>query len=409
MKLRKITKKAVFKKRVLVRCDFDVPLIKKETKEGKLKFIIEDDTRIQGALLTINYLIKNKAEKIILISHLGRPKGKKDFNLSLRPVAESLKKILNTGFPVLEIEYNGFEAFQIAPNLILLENIRFYPGEEENSPLFARKLARLGDVFVMDAFATAHRSSASIVGISRYLPSFAGLRLFLEVSSLQKILNNPRRPFVVIMGGAKLSDKIEVISNLLPKVDYFLVGGGIANTFLAALGYGVGRSLIDVEKIPLVQDLFKKYSSKIILPEDVVVTDNLSEKGQLIIKEVFSLPQEICPSPYLIADIGPKTVKKYSQIIEKAKTLLWNGPLGVYEVSQFALGTKKIGKVFAKVAAGKPYGVVGGGDVVGALKRLKVIGGIDYISTGGGAMLEFLAGKKLPGIEILKTNSTQRG
>ncbi len=297
---------------------------------------------------------------------------------------------------------NSFDAFEIKPRLFLLENIRFYPEEEKNDSKFSKKLAGLADVFVVDAFGTAHRKHASVVGISKYLPTVSGLLLFSEISALDRVLRKPAYPFIAIMGGAKISDKIKIIENLLPSVDKLLIGGGIANTFLKSLGYGVGSSLVEDKELELAKDLLEKFKDKIILPEDVIVADSIDKYAKIENVNIQTNPHTICVEPYVIVDIGLKTIDLFSDIIKKAETLIWNGPLGIYEIEKFAKGTKEIGKVFSEVSYGKPFGLVGGGNVVTALEKMNVIRGVDYISTGGGAMLEYLAGKKLPGIEVIE-------
>ncbi len=342
---------------------------------------------------------------MILISHLGRPEGKKDLRYSLEPVAEKLKELLKLKAQNLKLKakINSFDAFQIAPNLILLENIRFYPGEEKNSPQFAHKLANLGDIFVMDAFGAAHRAHASTFGVAQILPSVSGLLLASEVHALSRALEKPERPLVAIMGGAKLDDKIEVIFNLISKVDSLILAGGIANTFLQAEGYQAGDSITSNKFIPLIKNLLKKERKKIILPIDAVIANKLDGKANIKIVTLGNKSAIICKPPWSIVDIGKKTIKLFSDIIKEAETIIWNGPLGVYEIRKFAKGTHDVGKVVDEVSKGKPYGLVGGGDVITALEKMKIISDIDYVSTGGGAMLKYLAGKKLPGIEILRS------
>ncbi len=381
-------------KRVIVRCDFDVPI-----KGG----LVADDTRIRRSLETIRCLLRGEAERLILVAHRDRPGGKKIKELSLSPVAKRLAELLGQKSLPLKEKYQHFEAFRIDPRVVLLENIRFYPQEEKNNPNFSKRLALLGDIFVMEAFATAHRKHSSTFGIASYLPTVAGLNFASEISHLERISKDPQSPFVVIMAGAKVKEKIGVISNLLSKLDYLLLGGGIATTFLAALGCRMCNSLVDFDSLPLAQSLLAKYKKKIFLPLDLKLAKKIEPKAKIIIKEV-SFPGNFCRAPYFVVDIGPKTIKKFSQIIRKAQTLLWNGPLGIYEIPRFAQGTRAIGKVFEEVASGKPYGLVGGGDVVGALEKSGYIKRIDYISTGGGAMLAFLAGQRLPGLEITKVN-----
>lgn len=392
-------------KRVLIRCDFNVPLtgeVRGRHRYGK-EFVVSDDTRIRKTLPTIKYLLNKKAKEIILVSHLGRPRGKKDLSLSLKPVAVSLSELLGAkNKKIVTKKINGFDTFEIRPRLFLLENIRFYPEEEKNDLKFAQSLAKLADVFIVDAFGTAHRKNASVLGIPKYLPTVAGLLLDSEISALDKILRDPSHPFIAIMGGAKVSDKIKVIENLLSSVEKLLIGGGVANTFLLSLGYGIGSSLVETEELELAKDLLYKFKDKIILPEDVVVADSVDKYAQTENVNIYTNPHTICEEPYIIVDIGPKTIDLYSDIIKKAETIIWNGPLGIYEIEKFANGTKEIGRVVGKVSRGKPYGLVGGGNVVTALEKMNVISGIDYVSTGGGAMLEFLAGKKLPGIEVIE-------
>ncbi len=392
-------------KRIIVRCDFNVPL----TSEGKdrhrygKEFTVSDDTRIRKTLPTINYLLKKGAKKIILISHLGRPKGKKDLSLSLKPIAINISEMLKIKEKPKLKKINGFDVFEIDSKLLLLENIRFYSEEEKNDLNFAKKLAKLADFFVEDAFGVVHRKHASIVGISKYLPTVSGLLLFSEISALNRVLRKPRYPFIAILGGVKISDKIKVIENLLPKVDKLLIGGGVANTFLKSLEYGVGSSLVEDKELELAKNLLEKFKDKIILPEDVIVADSIDKYAKIENVNIQTNPHTICKEPCAIVDIGQETIDLFSDIIEKAETLIWNGPLGVYEIEKFAKGTKEIGKVFSEVSYGRPFGLVGGGNVVTALERMNVIRGVDYISTGGGAMLEYLSGKKLPGIKVIES------
>ncbi len=380
----------LFEKRVLVRVDFNVPM-----ENG----VIADDTRIKAALPTIQYLQRQKA-RIILISHLGRPKGKIDPAFSLVPVARELGKLLKE-----EIAFSqaiiGREAKNAAEALkpgqiLLLENVRFLPGEEKNDTETAAALADLGEIFVNDAFGTAHRAHASTVGVASYLPAVAGLLLEKEIRIMGKALKAPESPFVAILGGAKVSDKIGVIENLLNKVNHLIIGGGMANTFLKAMGYSVGKSLLETDKIDLAKQLLEKADQKqvkIHLPVDVVIAPalNASEAG----KEV-SL--KAIPEDQMILDIGSKTAEKFAEIIRNAKTVIWNGPMGVFEIAAFAEGTEKVAQAMAEVEG---VTIVGGGDSVAAVEKMGIGAKMTHISTGGGASLEFLEGKLLPGVQVL--------
>lgn len=378
-------------KRVLVRVDFNVPMDGGE---------ITDDTRIQAALPTIRRL-QELGARIILVSHLGRPKGNVTDDLRLDPVARRLGELLKTDV-VKTSSSVGREVEEAVSALaqgeiLLLENIRFYPGEEKNDPEFAAQLAGLADVFVSDAFGTAHRAHASTVGVAKHLPACAGLLMEKEISMLGKVLAEPSHPFVAIIGGAKVSDKIGVIRNLLEKVSTLVIGGGMANTFLAAQGYAMGASKVEEDKLDLARellDLAERRGVKMLLPADLVVADAFAaDAGRQIVKPSTGVPQG-----WMALDIGPLAREQFAEAIARAATVVWNGPMGVFEFDAFALGTEAVGRALAE---GKAFSVVGGGDSAAALEKLGMTGAVDHISTGGGASLEFLEGKALPGITIL--------
>jgi phosphoglycerate kinase len=373
-------------KRVLVRVDFNVPL-----ENGK----VTDDTRIVAALPTIKYLIDQGA-KVILCSHLGRPKGK-DQKLSLRPVATRLQELLGKpvtfvsdciGQPVERV-VEGMNAGDVT----LLENVRFYPEEEKNDPAFAKKLAAFGDVYVNDAFGSAHRAHASTEGVTAYLPGVAGFLMEKELNYLGSALANPAKPFVAILGGAKVSDKIKVIENLLPKVDALLIGGGMANTFLAARGLNMGQSLVEADKLAVAKALMDQGGTKIVLPVDAVIADKFATDAQSKIVAVDQVP-----SDWRVLDVGPKTIGAFEKILAGAKTVVWNGPLGVFEFPAFAKGTVEIARRLAQSGATT---IIGGGDSAAAVEQAGVADKMTHISTGGGASLEFLEGRTLPGVAAL--------
>ncbi|MGI6363099.1 MAG: phosphoglycerate kinase [Bacillota bacterium] len=391
MECKSIKSAAIKGKRVLLRVDFNVPMSAGE---------VTDDTRIRAALPTIKHL-RGQGARLILVSHLGRPKGTVKDELRLDPVARQLEKLL--GAPVAKVDTAiGEEAQQAVSALkdgdvLLLENIRFYPGEEKNEPAFARELAQLADIFVNDAFGTAHRAHASTVGVADYLPAYAGLLMEREIQMLGQVLTAPRRPFVAIIGGAKVSDKIGVIRNLLAKVDTLLIGGGMANTFLAAKGFDLGESKVEEDKLDLARELLAEAEDlgvQLLLPADVVVADAFSaDAGQQIVKAELGVPKG-----WMALDIGPLARQQFAEAISKAATVVWNGPMGVFEFDAFATGTAAIAEA---IADSKAFSVVGGGDSAAALEKLGKADAIDHISTGGGASLEFLEGKTLPGIAIL--------
>jgi len=376
--------------RVLVRVDFNVPL-----ENGK----ITDDTRIKETLPTIRYLRENKA-KVILISHLGRPKGKINEKYRLTPVAQRLQELL--GVPVIKIDdclgdkpAAAVKAMQPG-EVILLENVRFYPEEEKNDPAFAQKLSLLADIFVNDAFGTAHRAHASTEGVAHFLPAVMGFLMEKEVKMLTKILTAPEHPFMAILGGAKVSDKIGVVKNLLGKVDGLLLGGGLANTFLKAQGYSVGKSPVEEDKIKTAEeiiDLAKSRGVKITLPVDVVIVSEGEETDKIKIVKVDEIPAE-----GKIFDLGPESIRAFKVALQGAKTIFWNGPLGVFEQKAFAEGTLAIAKAMAEYNL---TSVVGGGDTLAAMYKAGVAQKITHLSTGGGASLEFLEGKVLPGLAAL--------
>jgi phosphoglycerate kinase len=378
-------------KKVLVRCDFNVPLDKAHE--------ITDDTRIRESIPTISYILERGAKKVILMSHLGRPEGKIIEDLRLNPVARRLEKLL--GEPVRKLNDCVGEEIKIQiansqERIILLENLRFHPEEENNDEEFSKELASLADIYVNDAFGTAHRAHASTEGITKFLPAVSGLLMEKEIEYLGSLLESPQRPFVAILGGAKVSDKIGVIQNLLSKLDRILIGGGMAYTFLKALGKNIGNSKLEREKLDMAKEIFKRAEDcnvKIFLPVDNVVADKIEETSKT----------EICgeniPEGLIGVDIGPKTREIFKEELKEAKTVFWNGPLGVFEIDKFCEGTKEIAEFIAGL---KAKTVIGGGDTVSAIKKFKLEDKISHISTGGGASLEFLEGKILPGISALK-------
>lgn len=378
-------------KKVLVRVDFNVPL-----EDGK----VTDDNRIKSALPTIKYLIDEKA-KVILMSHLGRPKGEVDDSLRMDPVAKKLADLINKNVTKVDdcIGNEPEEAIgkMKEGDILVLENTRFYPGEKENDPEFAKKLAELADIFVMDAFGAAHRAHASTVGVSDYLPSAAGFLLQRELNALGEVVENPEHPFVAIMGGAKISDKIGVIKNLFGKVDYLLTGGGIANTFIKAKGYETGDSLVEEDKLDEAKELMEKAEENgvnLILPIDVVIADEFKEDANSRVVDIDSIPE----GWQVLDAAGPKTLEKYKEILKKAKTIIWNGPLGVFEMEKFAKGTNAMAEALAESDART---VIGGGESAAAVIKIGLADKMSHISTGGGASLTFFEGKPLPAVEAL--------
>ena len=378
-------------KKVFVRCDFNVPM--DENKN------ITDNRRIVAALPTIKYLLEQNC-KVILCSHLGRPKGEVKEEFSLKPVAKELSKLLGQEV-IMANDVIGKDAETKAANLkngevMLLENVRFHREETDNDPEFAKKLASLAEVYVNDAFGTAHREHASTVGITKYLPAVSGFLIEKELKFLGNTLENPERPFVAILGGAKVSDKIGVIDSLLEKVDTLMIGGGMAYTFFKAQGYGVGNSLCEPDKCDLALELMKKAKQKgvkMMLPVDTKIGKEFKPDTESKIVGWKEIPDE-----WEGFDIGPETIKMFKDELQHAKTVIWNGPLGLFEFDQFAIGTNEIAKTLAEIDATT---IIGGGDSAAAAQKAGLADKITHISTGGGASLEFLEGKKLPGIEAL--------
>lgn len=390
-----ITDLEVRSKRVIVRVDFNVPMSK--TEEGK----ITDNARIVAALPTIKYLIKNNA-RIILLSHLGRPKGEAKKEFSLAPVAKELSKLLNKDVKFLQsnlvVDDNvKDEVLKLKDGEVaLLENTRFRNEETKNIDDFSKELAELGELYINDAFGTSHRAHCSNVGLCKFLPSAVGFLVEKEISIMGKALSNPERPFVAILGGAKVSDKITVIENLIEKVDSIIIGGGMAFTFLKSLGYSVGKSLLEDDKVDFAKELIEKAKSKnvkILLPIDVVVSKEFSNDSEFKTVNIDSIEDD-----YMGLDIGEKTVKLFSDEISNAKTVVWNGPMGVFEMSNFAKGTFEIARAIAESEA---ISIIGGGDSASAAEKSGYKDKITHISTGGGASLEFLEGKILPGINSI--------
>lgn len=378
-------------KKVLVRVDFNVPI-----KDG----VVGDDTRIQAALPTIKYLLEHDAG-LILCSHLGRPKGKVNPAFSLRPVADYLGEILGQAV-IFADDCIGPVAEEAASNLksrevLLLENTRFHAGEKANDPEMARQLAGLADIYVNDAFGSAHRAHASTEGVARYMPGVAGFLMEKEIRYLGQAIADPARPFLAILGGAKISDKIGVIKNLLDKADQVLIGGGMANTFFKAQGYPVGDSLVEDDSLEIARELVKSVENQLRLPVDVVIGNDFSNDAE---RQVMSMGP--IPDGWRIMDIGPETVDNFGKLISEAGTVAWNGPMGVFEFPNFAVGTNGVA---AAVADSQATSIIGGGDSVAAVKQAGLAANVTHISTGGGASLEMLEGKTLPGLAALEDKS----
>ncbi|MEW6275692.1 MAG: phosphoglycerate kinase [Bacillota bacterium] len=392
MKKKSVADVSVTGKRVLVRVDFNVPL----DQGGN----VADDTRIRASLPTIHYLIERGA-KVILASHLGRPKGKRDERCRLDPVARRLEELL--GKEVVKVDDCVGEEPKAAiagmqpGDVLLLENVRFYAEEEKNEERFARRLAELADLYVNDAFGAAHRAHASTEGVAHFLPAVAGFLMEKEINMLSKALAAPERPFVAILGGAKVSDKIGVCENLIARADVLIIGGGMANTFLKAQGWAMGKSLFEADKVELAGKLLEKAKAKGVdfrLPVDLVVALAPDPDARPRVVPVQDVPAE-----WMALDIGPESVKVFCEVVGKAKTIVWNGPMGVFEMAPFAAGTFEIARALAESQA---VTIVGGGDTAAAVEKAGVADKMTHISTGGGASLEFLEGKTLPGVAALQ-------
>lgn len=379
-------------KRVLVRVDFNVP---QDRKTGA----ITDDSRIRAALPTIKYLLQHDA-KIILMSHFGRPDGKMVEGLRMGIVAKRLSEILGkpvkcatdcVGPPVEEMV-----AAMKNKDILLLENLRFHPGEEAAYPVFTQSLARLGEIYVNDAFGSAHRSHASITGVTKYLPAVVGFLMENEIKTLSSLLENPNRPFVALIGGAKISDKVTILQNLISKIDSLLIGGGMSATFLKVEGYEIGKSLFEPDKLGVAVKIMHSAEDKKVrleLPIDVVVVTEIDARSVPQVVPVASIPKD-----RQIVDIGPQTIKNFSEELRRARTVFWNGPVGVYEIPQFARGTHEITKVVASLKAAT---IIGGGSTAEVVRELKLTDKMTFVSTGGGASLEFLSAGTLPGVEVI--------
>lgn len=377
-------------KRILTRVDYNVPL----DEPGK----ITDDTRIRATLPTLNHILDNRG-KLILMSHLGRPKGKRNEKLKLDPVGTRLSKLLNRPVKKLDdcigLTIEKTVSKMQSGEVVLLENLRFYPEEEANDDDFSRKLAFLGDLYINDAFGCSHRAHASIVGVTKYLQSGAGLLLAKEIEYLSKVVHSPEEPYVAILGGAKVAGKIMMVENLLYKVNTLIIGGGMAYTFMKARGENVGASRLEPDKISVAADILtraKQRKVSVLLPPDHLIADKVEPKARL------KLQDGPIPEGWRGVDIGPKTVKLFTDALASARTVIWNGPLGVFEIDKFAEGTRSIATTLAQL---KATTVVGGGDTAAALKKFGLTSQMTHVSTGGGASLEFLEGKELPGVAAL--------
>ena len=382
-------------KRVIVRVDFNVPL-----KDG----VVESDKRLKESLPTIKYL-REKGARVILMSHLGRPDGKRVPEMSLAPVAKVLGGLLGT-----EVKFASDAVGEPAKSavaalkdgeVLLLENLRFHAAEEDNDDAFARQLAGLADLYVNDAFGTAHRAHASTHGITKHLPqAAAGYLMKKELDYLGAALSNPIRPFVSIIGGSKVSSKIDVIKNLLPRVDRLLLGGGMTYTFLKAKGIEVGKSIVENDKVDFARSLLAEAGDKLVLPDDFQVTDKLDFKGRTV-GQLKTVGAKEIPADWEAVDIGPASIAKFAEILLPAKTIVWNGPVGVFEIDATAKGTIAIAEVLARATAAGATTIIGGGDSASAVKKAGVASNVSHVSTGGGASLEYLEGKALPGVDAL--------
>lgn len=382
-------------KKVLVRVDFNVEL----TKDGRVE--PAEAFKIESVLPTIKYLIEKKA-KVILMTHLGRPKGNPSPEFKIDPVADYLSDVLKKLIrkargvigPTVEKEVAKLKPGEI----LMLENLRFEKGEEENDPSFAKSLAKLGDIYVNDGFAVCHRQAASVSAITKHLPSCAGFLLESEIKFLSKVMKNPRQPMILVMGGLKFETKLPMIEKFLSKADKILVGGGLASACFKALGYGVGQSVIDNEYLALAKKIAG--NKKVLLPIDVIV-GRIDEECNFHHLPVPEKPCVLVKPPFAIYDVGPATIREWAKLIKKAQTIVWNGPLGYFEQKPYDTATLAMARLVATRSKGKAFGVVGGGETVAALRRSQMMEFVDHVSTGGGAMLEFLAGKRLPGLEAL--------
>lgn len=381
----------VKEKRVLLRVDFNVPV----DNSGN----ITDDSRIRGAIPTVQYLVDHGA-RIILSSHFGRPEGQFNQKYSLAPMARQLSVLLKKPIKITP-DVIGPEVEKTVNNMkkgdiLMLENLRFYAGEEKNDPVFAKSLANLADVYVDDAFGAAHRAHASITGVAKYLPAVGGFLLEREVDYLSSILNKPARPFVAVLGGAKISDKVSLVENIILRVDFLLIGGGMAATFLKSRGIDVGQSIIEAGMVEIAASLLSKvseYAVKVYLPIDVVIAPEANKEAEANVVPVRKIPDD-----KMIVDIGPHTLRNFEEVIKKCETIFWNGPMGIFEIDKFAWGTKELMRKIAGIKANK---IIGGGSTAGAVAEMGLKHQMTFISTGGGAALEFLSGQSLPGIEAL--------
>ncbi len=385
-------------KRVLMRVDFNVPL-----RDG----VVGNDARIRAAIPTLQFVLERGPKALVLLSHLGRPKGRMDPRWSLQPVALRLQELLgrethfiaDCGGPLTQ------SALATSPGegILLLENTRFDPGETSNDPALASSLASLADIFVNDAFGAAHRAHASTVGVAQYLPAVGGLLMERELDYLATALESPRRPFVAILGGAKVSDKIRVIEALLQKVDRLLIGGGMANTFFRAGGLDLGASLVEEDAVKTAATLLKQHGDRIVLPVDAVLGDSFSEDANV---RCIGLNENVPPG-WAIYDIGPATLRQFATELRDARTIVWNGPMGVFELAPFARGSNEVAALLAEATASGATTIIGGGDSAAAVEAAGLAASVTHISTGGGASLEMLEGRVLPGVEALNDRQTE--